>query len=297
MLGDEPDGSANIRGNTHPDEMPNYVILEDTNNDPTEDIEPLELPSGYQTGIKLVHEFTLEACITADLVLDFDAARSVVVAGQSGKYILNPTIMIIDIEEFLLVRGVVTSGGDPLPAARVSAQVFDAEAPDGEDPLTVVTSTVTDENGAYQMYVPVGSYNIVAYKRPGAALEKDDYYGPACGIVNDRFTGSVYEQNLSLGIFQTGDILITVSFPANGEEDLQTASISVSEASVCSQSTDFIEIALVVGSESTPDKNMFEYTLSVLGILAEAEKEGTPYTVVAESGGALIEKKSKCGQT
>ena len=52
---------------------------------------PLTVPSGMQTGIKLIHEFTIEEDFSYDLVLDFDAQRSVNKHGN-GFYSLKPVI-------------------------------------------------------------------------------------------------------------------------------------------------------------------------------------------------------------
>jgi len=51
----------------------------------------LDTPSGVQSGIKLIHEFTVDPDELEDLVLDFDACRSVVVRGD-GTYGLKPVI-------------------------------------------------------------------------------------------------------------------------------------------------------------------------------------------------------------
>lgn len=55
---------------------------------------PLETPSAIQSGIKLIHSFTVSAGQQVDLLLDFDACHSIVHTG-SGKYKLNPVIKII----------------------------------------------------------------------------------------------------------------------------------------------------------------------------------------------------------
>lgn len=52
----------------------------------------LKVPSGPQTGIKLNVDAEIEPDITYVLLLDFDASRSVVKAGQSGMYLLKPVI-------------------------------------------------------------------------------------------------------------------------------------------------------------------------------------------------------------
>lgn len=54
---------------------------------------PLTIPSGMQTGIKLNHEFDIVAGQTYELLLDFDADRSIHVTGN-GKYMMNPVIRL-----------------------------------------------------------------------------------------------------------------------------------------------------------------------------------------------------------
>lgn len=54
---------------------------------------PLVIPSGMQTGVKLVSGFEVPAGGVAQLTLDFDGARSIVVAGD-GTYHLKPTIKV-----------------------------------------------------------------------------------------------------------------------------------------------------------------------------------------------------------
>lgn len=52
----------------------------------------LETPSAQQSGLKInIHQEVSEG-LTYKLLLDFDASRSVVQAGNSGKYILKPVI-------------------------------------------------------------------------------------------------------------------------------------------------------------------------------------------------------------
>jgi len=55
------------------------------------------LPSGAQTGLKLLADFTVNAGSTYELILDFDAQRSVVTTGPANNptgYLLNPTIRV-----------------------------------------------------------------------------------------------------------------------------------------------------------------------------------------------------------
>ena len=54
----------------------------------------LDTPSAIQSGIKLIHQFTVDSGQRVDLILDFDACHSIVKTG-SGKYILKPVIKVI----------------------------------------------------------------------------------------------------------------------------------------------------------------------------------------------------------
>ncbi len=54
---------------------------------------PLVVPSGEQTGIKIVGEFSIKEGADTTLVLDFDAQQSVKLTGR-GKYHLKPVIRI-----------------------------------------------------------------------------------------------------------------------------------------------------------------------------------------------------------
>lgn len=55
----------------------------------------LTTPSAQQSGLKLNVQADLLEGITYSILLDFDAARSIVKAGHSGKYILKPVIRAI----------------------------------------------------------------------------------------------------------------------------------------------------------------------------------------------------------
>ena len=83
IIGKTAESENNIDGVPHP--YANYVVLNDGS------YVPLKIPSGYQTGVKLVHNFEVENGSFVELVLDFEACKSVVETG-SGKYILKPTI-------------------------------------------------------------------------------------------------------------------------------------------------------------------------------------------------------------
>ncbi|MFO7766946.1 MAG: DUF4382 domain-containing protein [Pelovirga sp.] len=156
IIGDTPDTTLNMDDNNH--DHANYLIMADNS------INELKIPSGPQTGIKLVSGFTINQNQTTELLLDFDAMRSVVKAGKSGKYLLKPTIKVLDRHTEATVQGTVASTeGENISGAFVSAQ--------SGDPLQIQAGTVTDDDGEYKLFLEPGSFTLVV-----AA----DGYEPAC---------------------------------------------------------------------------------------------------------------------
>jgi len=56
---------------------------------------PLFVPSGGQSGYKGKGEFDITADAKIEITADFDVHKSIVVAGNSGKYLLKPVIRLI----------------------------------------------------------------------------------------------------------------------------------------------------------------------------------------------------------
>ena len=137
----------------------NYVV--DKNIPPN--IYELKVPSGNNTGFKIVENFTIEKDQTLELVLDFDASRSIIQAGASGQWLLKPTVKIDYLREASIVKGRVTTDGTTgIAGAMVSAQQYLPSATDNKDKVSVVTSTITDANGNYALFLSADTYNIVA---------------------------------------------------------------------------------------------------------------------------------------
>ena len=107
----------------------------------------LDTPSAVQSGLKLGHEFDVAPGQRVDLVLDFDACKSIVVKGN-GKYALKPVITVIP----TVVNGIsgFISGGTNVA---VSAQQNGI----------IVRSTVPDPTtGAFYLArVAPGNYDVV----------------------------------------------------------------------------------------------------------------------------------------
>ena len=177
IIGATPDNGTNILDEPHP--FANYIILKDPP-DVTQPYRALFVPSGIQTGIKLVEEFLINESETTELILDFDASRSVVKAGMSGLWLLKPAIRVLHAGKVSSIEGYVVDGeGAPLAGALVSAQSSDPQAEDPKDEVMFESSSRTDAGGWFKILVrPSRAYNVVAYK---------DTYGVdvACGVAVD----------------------------------------------------------------------------------------------------------------
>ena len=89
----------------------NYVV-------PTNgSMKPIATPSAQQSGLKLIHGFTIEAGKTTGLVLDFDACKSIVRRGN-GSFGLKPVIRVMPMT-LTAIAGYVQTG---LTEVTVSAQ-------------------------------------------------------------------------------------------------------------------------------------------------------------------------------
>lgn len=92
---------------------------------------PLTTPSGVESGIKLVHQFDVAAGQQVDLVLDFDACKSVVTRGN-GAFNLKPVITVVPTRLSGIVGFVdpAISASKPFVTAQLNGVVVDSTVPD-----------------------------------------------------------------------------------------------------------------------------------------------------------------------
>lgn len=111
----------------------------------------LTTPSGQQSGIKLQANIEVPAGETADVVLDFDACRSIVKRGNSGSYNLKPVVSVIP----LVSAGSISGHVDP-------ALLADGISITAQSAGETVKATVPDASGAFRLYpVASGAYDVV----------------------------------------------------------------------------------------------------------------------------------------
>lgn len=110
----------------------------------------LKTPSGQQSGVKMNVDVDVAANQMIDLLIDFDACKSVVTAGASGQYLLKPVVRVLP----YLISGV--SG--QIEAAAYTAGALVSLQQDG----VVVRATTPQEDGRFVLQpAPTGSYSVV----------------------------------------------------------------------------------------------------------------------------------------
>lgn len=105
-------------------------------------------PSGQQTGIKLNIDANVEASSTYSLLIDFDAAHSVI-HESNLNFILRPIVRAVNLAETGSVAGIVQPADFKTNVLAVS---------EGD----TIASTITSDNGDFKILgLSPGSYDIV----------------------------------------------------------------------------------------------------------------------------------------
>ena len=98
----------------------------------------LTTPSGQQSGFKILNPITIKNGAAVDLVLDFNACKSVVAAGTSGQYLLKPvvtattTVMSGTISGFALAGSEVSAYAEDTNTSYVSGTVIPGNSGSGQ---------------------------------------------------------------------------------------------------------------------------------------------------------------------
>ena len=260
IIGSVPDSGLNVFSQAHP--FANYVIDQDDN-----EIHELKVPSGPQTGLKIVNGFDINTNQTTELILDFDAMRSVVKAGASGQYLLKPTVKILNTADNSIVNGTVTDtppvttpSTDPIPLAGafVTAQTADPTATDARDQVVIEAGTLADANGEYTLFLVPGDYNL--------AVAQDGFL-PGCTAVSltaDSLT--TVDFSLIADDLAPGTISGMVNF--TGAPDDQYATIDFRQEITCEEASEAAMIIvksvnIVAGGDYSVDLPAGDYQVVV----------------------------------
>ncbi len=131
----------------------------------------LRTPSGQQSGVKTNINIDIAANQLADFVLDFDACKSVVVAGNSGQYLLKPVVSVIP----RFISGVAGFVDPSLAVAGTTVSV--------QQSGLVVKASAPDATGRFVLQpVAPGNYTFV-FTSPGRTTAVVTNVTVASGLV------------------------------------------------------------------------------------------------------------------
>jgi hypothetical protein len=163
----------------------------------------LTTPSAVQSGIKLTKEFDVAAGQQVDLVLDFDACKSVVTQGK-GRYLLKPVVKVVPTAA-VGISGVVATS---LLGSHVAVSVQQ----NGVEVGATVPNPTTGE--FFVSHLAAGNYDVV--------ITADGHAAEVVGAVPVAASGSTVLSTatapLDLPVSTMGSIAGTVTLPANATE-------------------------------------------------------------------------------
>jgi len=128
------------------------------------DVFPMDVPSGAQTGLKFGPGFRVLEGSTYELVIDFDATRSVVTLGPPKDpkgYKLKPHIRLSTTATTGSITGMVAPA-DSLPEAHAI-----------QNGVTITSSIVDPNDGFFRLaFLPAGTYNVAIEDTSGNKYEQ-----------------------------------------------------------------------------------------------------------------------------
>ena len=124
------------------------------------------IPSGDQTGLKLITNFDVAAGVTYELVVDFDAHQSIVTTGpphNPNGYKLKPTLRVVEKAVTGSISGTVSNFDDAPLAIALQGGIE-------------VTSTPVDQtDGSFRLsYLDPGTYDILIEDVNGLSYSQED---------------------------------------------------------------------------------------------------------------------------
>ncbi len=172
----------------------------------------LDTPSALQSGIKLVNEFDVAAGQRVDLVLDFDACKSIVTKGNSGGYSLKPVVKVVP-TALNGISGYVATAALPNRIA-VTAQ---------QNGVIVAATTPNPTTGEFGLTrLPAGNYDVVITGDGYAASVVGAVPVGASGMTPLSTAAAPIAPVVSLNRTISGNVTFT---PATSTEPAQVAAL------------------------------------------------------------------------
>jgi uncharacterized protein DUF4382 len=132
-------------------------------------VHPLFIPSGNQTGLKLIRGFTIGAGSTHNFTIDFDLRKSVIhPPGLGDPYLLKPVLRLVNNLEVGTINGTVATslvvdGCAPAVYLFTGSGVVPDDVGSAAPPLATTSVNLDNATGIYRFrlaFVPAGPYTV-----------------------------------------------------------------------------------------------------------------------------------------
>ena len=161
---------------------------------------PLTTPGADQTGLKINTQMDVIASQTADFVIDFDACKSVVTAGSSGKYLLKPVLSVIP----RFISGVTGFVSSSIANGSTTLSL--------QQGGVAVRSTVPDSSGKFLLQpVAPGTYSLVLTAPARTTLVVNGVTVTADTVNTLNLAGAALNPPLSPTATVTGTVTMAVT--------------------------------------------------------------------------------------
>jgi hypothetical protein len=150
-----------LKVNAGRDASDSFIELDDGS------IHPLFIPSGNQSGLKLIRGFVIGAGSTHNFTIDFDLRKSVIhPPGQGDTYFLKPVLRLVDNLEVGALQGtvaqaLVVDGCVPAVYLFTGADQVPDDIGSPNPPLASTAVNLDNTTGEYRFklaFVPAGAY-------------------------------------------------------------------------------------------------------------------------------------------
>ncbi len=149
------------------------LVLSDNNTlkiEGEDELVSLDTPSAEQSGLKLNLDEELEAGFVYSFILDWNVQKSIVKAGNSGKYILKPVIKVNAEVSSGSISGKVVENIEEVETA-ITNQVIEVYTTDD----ALIKDTLTDENGDFVLQgLEAGNYILKISKETYLPYESSE---------------------------------------------------------------------------------------------------------------------------
>jgi len=174
--------------------LDSYIVKDDGSS------HELTIPSGAETGLKLVRGFNVAVGNSANFTIDFDLRKSVTSAGVTGSYFLRPALRIMDNTQIGHISGyadvATLCSGVTAPAYAVYVFEGSSISPDDTGSTTeALTTALLDNSYNYGVgFLNAGDYTLAFT----CIADTDDPEADDSGFGNNLGDGFVATANVTV---------------------------------------------------------------------------------------------------